>query len=176
MELYNNPANLFVAGFIGSPGMNFLPATFDGDVAHLPMVDVRLPHELRERIGRVDGRNLIAGVRPEDFEDAAAVGSELRPQGTTFNADLDLVEAMGAEYYAHFGVGARGLTSSDLQDLRQDTTGGEEDTATTTETVVVARLSPMSKARAGQRSELWIDATKLHFFDADSGESLTHKS
>jgi multiple sugar transport system ATP-binding protein len=175
MELYNNPANLFVAGFIGSPGMNFLPATVDGDVAHLPMVDVRLPQELRERIGRVDERNLIAGVRPEDFEDAAAVGSELRPQGTTFTADLDLVEAMGAEYYAHFGVRARGLDSSDLQDLRQDTTGGEEDTAATTETVVVARLSPMSKARAGQRSELWVDATKLHFFDGDSGESLTHK-
>ena len=52
MELYNNPANLFVAGFIGSPGMNFLPVTIEGDVAHLPMVDVRLPQDLRERIGR----------------------------------------------------------------------------------------------------------------------------
>jgi multiple sugar transport system ATP-binding protein len=174
MELYNNPANLFVAGFIGSPGMNFLPATVEGDIVHLPMVDVRLPQELRERIGRQDGRNLIAGIRPEDFEDAAAVSSELRPHGTTFTAELDLVEAMGAEYYAHFGVGTSRLDSSDLDDLRQDTTGGEEDTAATTETVVVARLNPMSKARAGQSSELWVDATRMHFFDADSGESLTH--
>ena len=54
MELYNNPANLFVAGFIGSPGMNFLPATLDGDTAKLPMVSVKLPQEVRERIGRVD--------------------------------------------------------------------------------------------------------------------------
>src|SRR3982751_4098111 len=65
MELYNNPKNLFVAGFIGSPGMNFLPAKIEGDVAKLPMVDIKLPQELRERVGRAEGKNLIAGVRPE---------------------------------------------------------------------------------------------------------------
>jgi multiple sugar transport system ATP-binding protein len=175
MELYNNPANLFVAGFIGSPGMNFLPVTIEGDVAHLPMVDVRLPQALRERIGRADARNLIAGIRPEDFEDAAAVSAEQRPDGQTFAVDLDLVEAMGAEYYAHFSVGGGALASADLDDLRDDTTGGEEGLPGG-ETTVVARLSPMSKARANQRSELWVDLTKLQFFDADSGESLTYKS
>jgi multiple sugar transport system ATP-binding protein len=174
MELYNNPRNLFVAGFIGSPGMNFLPATVDGDVAHLPMVDVTLPQELRERIGRVDGRNLIAGIRPEDFEDFTAVAAEQRADGTTFTVPLDLVEAMGAEYYAHFSVGGGSLSSADLDDLTADTTGGEA-TLPTGETVVVARLAPTSKARAGQPSELWVDVTKLHFFDADSGESLTYK-
>jgi multiple sugar transport system ATP-binding protein len=174
MELYNNPANLFVAGFIGSPGMNFLPVTIEGDVAHLPMVDVRLPQALRERIGRQDGRNLIAGIRPEDFEDAAAVSAEQRPDGQTFAVDLDLVEAMGAEYYAHFSVGGGALASADLDDLRDDTTGGEEGLPSG-ETTVVARLSPMSKARANQRAELWVDLTKLQFFDADSGESLTYK-
>jgi multiple sugar transport system ATP-binding protein len=174
MELYNNPANLFVAGFIGSPGMNFLPATLEGDVAKLPMVDIRLPQELRERLGRADGRNLIAGIRPEDFEDAHAVSAEQRPQGTTFNTELDLVEAMGSEYYAHFGVSGRQLESSDLEDLVKDV-GGEQETTSSGETVVVARLNPTSKARAGQTSEIWVDATKLHFFDADSGESLTHK-
>jgi multiple sugar transport system ATP-binding protein len=174
MELYNNPANLFVAGFIGSPGMNFLPATLEGDVVHLPMVDIRPPQELRERLGRAEGRNLIAGIRPEDFEDAAAVSAEQRPQGTTFNSELDLVEAMGSEYYAHFGVRAQQLESSDLDDLVKDA-GGEQETTAAGETVVVARLSPMSKARAGQTSELWVDATRLHFFDADSGESLTFK-
>jgi multiple sugar transport system ATP-binding protein len=174
MELYTNPANLFVAGFIGSPGMNFLPVTIEGDVAHLPMVDVRLPQDLRERIGRQDGRNLIAGIRPEDFEDAAAVSAEQRPDGQTFAVDLDLVEAMGAEYYAHFVVGGAEVTSSDLEDLRDDTTGGEQ-TLPSGQTTVVARLSPTSKARANQRAELWVDLTKLQFFDADSGESLTYK-
>jgi multiple sugar transport system ATP-binding protein len=175
MELYNNPANLFVAGFIGSPGMNFLPVTIEGDVAHLPMVDVRLPQDLRERIGRADGRNLIAGIRPEDFEDAAAVSAEQRPDGTTFAVDLDLVEAMGAEYYAHFAVGGGQAASADLDDVRDDATGGEQ-ALPSGQTTVVARLSPTSKARANQRSELWVDLTKLQFFDADSGESLTYKS
>jgi len=175
MELYNNPTNLFVAGFIGSPGMNFLPATLDGDVARLPMVDVRLPHELRERLGRVDGRNLIAGVRPEDFEDAHVVSSEVRPQGTTFNTTLDLVEAMGSEYYAHFGVGGDQMASSDhLDDLVKDA-GGEQETTSEGQAVVVARLNPTSKARAGESAEIWVDATKMHFFDADSGRALSSK-
>jgi multiple sugar transport system ATP-binding protein len=174
MELYNNPANLFVAGFIGSPGMNFLPAKLEGDVAHLPMVDIRLPQELRERLGRADGRNLIAGVRPEDFEDLEQVSAEQRPQGTTFTVEMDLVEAMGSEYYAHFGVSAQQLASSDLDDLVKDA-GGEQETTAEGESVVVARLSPQSKARACEKTELWIDATRLHFFDADTGESLTYR-
>jgi multiple sugar transport system ATP-binding protein len=174
MELYNNPANLFVAGFIGSPGMNFLPATVDGDVARLPMVDIRLPQELSERLGRVDGRNLIAGIRPEDFEDSHAVSSEMSPHGTTFNTTLDLVEAMGSEYYAHFGVGGEQMASSDLDDLVKDA-GGEQETTSSGEAVIVARLNPTSRARAGEPAEIWVDATKLHFFDADSGESLTFK-
>jgi multiple sugar transport system ATP-binding protein len=175
MELYNNPANLFVAGFIGSPGMNFLPAKLEGDVAHLPMVDIRLPQELRERLGRADGRNLIAGVRPEDFEDLEQVSAEQRPHGTTFTVEMDLVEAMGSEYYAHFGVSAQQLASSDLEDLVKDA-GGEQETTAEGESVVVARLSPQSKARACEKTELWIDATRLHFFDADTGESLTYRA
>jgi multiple sugar transport system ATP-binding protein len=175
MELYNNPANLFVAGFIGSPGMNFLPAKLEGDVAHLPMVDIRLPQELRERLGRADGRNLIAGVRPEDFEDMEQVSAEQRPQGTTFTVEMDLVEAMGSEYYAHFGVSGQQLASSDLEDLVKDA-GGEQETTAEGESVVVARLSPQSKARACEKTELWVDATRLHFFDADTGESLTYRA
>jgi multiple sugar transport system ATP-binding protein len=175
MELYNNPTNLFVAGFIGSPGMNFMPATIGDGVARLPMVDVALPQDVLERIGRRGAeRQLIAGIRPEDFEDAAYVDSEVRERGTKFQAKLDLVEAMGAEFYAHFGVEAEQLKSSDLAELRQDA-GGVEERSDSGETVVVARLHPESSARTGQPAELWIDATKLHFFDADSGEALTHK-
>jgi len=176
MELYNNPINLFVAGFIGSPGMNFMPATIEDGTAHLPMVDVPLPQEIRDRIGRRGtGRKLIAGVRPEDFEDATKVANEVRGRGQTFGANLDLVEAMGAEYYAHFGVNAGGrLRSADLQELRQDA-GGVEQRSDSGDTVVVARLHPESSARSGAPAELWLDATKLHFFDADSGEALTYR-
>jgi multiple sugar transport system ATP-binding protein len=173
MELYTNPTNLFVAGFIGSPGMNFMPARIESDVAHLPMVDVPLPQDVRERIGDRANGNLIAGIRPEDFEDATKVNSEARARGTTFRTRLDLVEAMGAEYYAHFGVDAERLRASELQELRDDA-GGVEQKSDSGGTVVVARLHPESRARSGEPAELWLDAKKLHFF-AESGEALTHK-
>ncbi|HZI91230.1 MAG TPA: sn-glycerol-3-phosphate ABC transporter ATP-binding protein UgpC, partial [Thermoleophilaceae bacterium] len=74
MELYNTPKNLFVAGFIGSPAMNFMPATLEGDTLKLPMVDVKLPDELRGAASDGgEGKQLIAGVRPEDFEDSGLV-------------------------------------------------------------------------------------------------------
>src|SRR3569832_999401 len=65
MELYNQPVNLFVAGFIGSPAMNFMPASVDGDTVKLPFGDVRLPSELHDRVRDAHGRQLIAGIRPE---------------------------------------------------------------------------------------------------------------
>ncbi|HEY1517082.1 MAG TPA: sn-glycerol-3-phosphate ABC transporter ATP-binding protein UgpC [Solirubrobacteraceae bacterium] len=173
MELYNNPANLFVAGFIGSPGMNFMPATLTNGSVHLPMADVTLPEEVRERLGRQpDGRRVIAGIRPEDFEDATRVEAENRPRGTTFKAKLDLVEAMGAEYYAHFGITAKLVQSEELQELRDDA-GGVSELTDSGDTVLVARLSPQSRARSGEEAELWLDATKMHFFDEQSGEALT---
>src|SRR4051812_20594422 len=102
MELYNEPANLFVAGFIGSPAMNFMPARVEGDKVHLPMGHVTLPERLRERIGRVEsGKPLIAGIRPESFEEASSVGAEA-DHGLRFRARIEVLEAMGSEFYAHF--------------------------------------------------------------------------
>src|SRR5215218_8452134 len=98
-ELYDDPTNLFVAGFIGSPAMNFMPASVDGDVVKLPMGDVRLPQEAREAVSHMGGRQLIAGIRPENFEDAAVVPDDQRQRGSTFRARIDVVESMGSELY-----------------------------------------------------------------------------
>src|SRR5881227_2984545 len=76
-ELYDNPVNLFVAGFIGSPAMNFMPATVEGDFVKLPMVDAPLDSKTREALS--GATTLIAGVRPENFEDAALVGADRKP-------------------------------------------------------------------------------------------------
>src|SRR5215218_9176894 len=73
-ELYDNPRNLFVAGFIGSPAMNFMPAQLDGDRAKLPIGEVQVPPERHGAGGSDAGRQVIAGIRPESFEDAALVG------------------------------------------------------------------------------------------------------
>jgi multiple sugar transport system ATP-binding protein len=174
MELYNNPQNLFVAGFIGSPGMNFLPATIDGDKAKLPMVTVTLPQEVRERIGRIDGnKKVIAGIRPEDFEDAERVTAEARGRGTTFKTKFDLVEAMGAEFYVHFGVKADAMQAGAHMEALMEDQGGIAESGDEGEAVVVARLDSESRAKAGEQTEVWLDASKMHFFDADSGRALS---
>jgi multiple sugar transport system ATP-binding protein len=176
MELYNNPQNLFVAGFIGSPGMNFLPATIDGDTAKLPMVSVKLPQEIRERIGRVEsGKKLIAGIRPEDFEDASQVPAETRGRGTTFNTTFDLVEAMGAEFYVHFGVKADQMQGSAHMEALMEDQGGIAESGDEGEAVIVARLDAESRARTGEQTEVWLDVSKMHFFDADTGQALSSK-
>jgi multiple sugar transport system ATP-binding protein len=175
MELYNTPKNLFVAGFIGSPGMNFLPATIVDGVAKLPMVSVPLPQEVRDRVGRIDPKKkLIAGIRPEDFEDVAMVADDVRGRGTTFKARFDLVEAMGAEYYVHFGVKADAMQSSSQMEALLEDQGGVSEVTDEGDTVVVARLDAESNVKVGQQTEVWLDASKMHFFDADSGESLNH--
>jgi multiple sugar transport system ATP-binding protein len=175
MELYDNPANLFVAGFIGSPGMNFVPATITDETVHLPMVDVPLAQEIRERLGRTNGgTKLIAGIRPEDFEDATRVEADIRDRGTTFRATLNLVEAMGAEFYAHFGVDAQQVQTGGQNDLTEET-GNVAELTDGGDTVLVARLSAKSAARTGEETDLWIDGTKLHFFDADTGQALTYR-
>ena len=144
MELYDNPTNLFVAGFIGSPGMNFMPASTTDGTVHLPMVDVPLPQEVRERLGRqADGRNLIAGIRPEDFEDAARVERDTATAGSPSDRSSTLVEAMGAEFYAHFGIGAQPVQSDELAELRDDA-GGVAEMTDSGGIMAVARLSPQS--------------------------------
>jgi multiple sugar transport system ATP-binding protein len=171
MELYNNPKNLFVAGFIGSPAMNFMPATVEGDTVKLPMVELRLPQELRERVGSASG-TLIAGVRPESFEDVSLVG-DARDRGATFKATIDLVESMGSELYAHFSVTTdQTVQSKELEELAADS-GASEVPSSGSEGRIVARLDAASKAQEGQETELWVDAQHLHLFEAESGRSLT---
>ena len=171
LELYNHPKNLFVAGFIGSPAMNFLSARIEGDTLHLPMVDVPLAGELRQACSR--GNTLIAGIRPEHFEDVTLVGDE-RDRGVSFTAKIDVVESMGSELYAYFSVEDEGKVSSDaLDELARDAGAEEIQEAGGGGTTVVARLSPESGAQARQETELWLDPSKIQIFDADGGACLT---
>ena len=167
-ELYEEPVNLFVAGFIGSPAMNFVPARIDGNTIVLPMVEAPLPEDLR---ARVDGKQeLIAGIRPEHFEDASLVG-DARDHGAVFTTRIDVVEWMGAELYAHFAIERQGIESEELAELAAAAgttdvpSAGEEDR-------VVARLDSASKAREGQDVELWVDVSKLMLFDLETGRNL----
>src|SRR5688572_4951373 len=102
-ELYSDPENLFVAGFIGSPAMNFMSATLEGGRVKLPFGEVPLEGDLQGAAGSRSGA-VIAGIRPESFEDSSLVG-DAKSRGTTFRAKIDLVESMGSEQYAYFKLG-----------------------------------------------------------------------
>jgi multiple sugar transport system ATP-binding protein len=171
-ELYGQPNNLFVAGFIGSPSMNFLAGEIHGDTVHLPIGDVKIPDELRHRLESGPGgarQGIVAGLRPEHFEDAALVAD--RSKGTVFKTKIDVLESMGSEYYAYFVVASEQVSSSELAELAQDI--GSADLPRTQGGVqVTARLGAESQVQQGQEAELWFDSKHLQLFDAESGRSL----
>ncbi|HEX8855334.1 MAG TPA: sn-glycerol-3-phosphate ABC transporter ATP-binding protein UgpC [Thermoleophilaceae bacterium] len=169
-ELYERPVNLFVAGFIGSPSMNFLPGVVEGDRVRLPMVEVPIPEDLRGKLR--DGQEVFVGVRPEDIEDAAVVGEEKRHHGVVFRTKIELLESMGAELYAHFSLGGdAGVEHEHLRELAAD--AGTSDVPSESDRgLAVARLDASANVPVGREAELWLDTTKLHFFDPESGRSL----
>jgi multiple sugar transport system ATP-binding protein len=170
-ELYGRPKNLFVAGFIGSPSMNFLGGELDGDNVRLPIGDLRIPDTLRGRLesGPGGGRGgVIVGLRPEDFEDASLVGD--RSKGITFKTKIDVLESMGSEYYAYFNLESERVSSRELDELAHD--AGAADLPTQEGSQVVARLEAASQVRQGQEAELWFNSEHLHLFDPESGKSL----
>ena len=120
LELYNHPTNLFVAGFIGSPAMNFMAAQVEGDTLHLPMVDVPLTDELKERMhaGAAARCSRASGPSTSRTPRWSATSAS---RGVTFKATIDVVESMGSELYAYFSVEERERVESDaLAELAQD--------------------------------------------------------
>ena len=167
--LYNEPANLFVAGFIGSPAMNLLPAHMeDSGHIHLPMTSFAVPGSMKERLRGRSSERLVAGIRPEHFEDASLVPDEARDHGTTFSAKIEVIEWMGSELYAYFSVDP-GDDRQELRDMAEDL--GTIDFANEG-AQVVARLDANSDAAEGQELELWLDMDRVHLFDAKDGTNL----
>jgi len=169
-ELYEQPRNLFVAGFIGSPAMNFLPATRENGQLRTPLGDLELPAEVRAKVDQAGaGRNLIMGLRPEHFEDAALVGDK-KPQGLTFSASVEVLESLGADKYVYFHLQGARASARELEELAAD--AGATDVPGGADQVV-ARLDAASRAREGEQLELWFDARKLHLFNPENGAHLT---
>jgi multiple sugar transport system ATP-binding protein len=169
-ELYERPRNLFVAGFIGSPAMNFLPVTVEDGRLLTPLGEVALPAEARAKIERAGaGRELIMGLRPEHFEDAALVDGK-RDLGLTFPATIDVLESLGADKYAYFRVQGARATAQELEELAAD--AGASDVPDVADQVV-ARLDAASRAHEGETLRLWVDTRKLHLFNPDNGAHLT---
>jgi multiple sugar transport system ATP-binding protein len=168
-RLYEEPANLFVAGFIGSPPMNLLPARMSADGLALPFGDVTLADELRARLspGATAGE-VVVGIRPEAFGDAA-LGGEVH--GLRFDTRIDVVEEMGSEVYAYFDVPCPVELPADLLDTVER---GDEAELGERGNVrqVVARLPIASAVAVGENATLTMDPTGLKLFDPYTGANL----
>ncbi|HEX7299069.1 MAG TPA: sn-glycerol-3-phosphate ABC transporter ATP-binding protein UgpC [Solirubrobacteraceae bacterium] len=171
-ELYDQPRNLFVAGFIGSPAMNFFGGQLESDAIRTPMGAIPLHDELRRNLQQHGSaaRSVIVGIRPEDFEDArfAPEGHD----GWTFDAAIELTESMGSEIYAHFDFEGGGVETEELRELQEDA-GTADVPQSGTSGHAVARVDAGSDVRPGSRTRLWLDTRKLHVFDPSDGASMT---
>jgi multiple sugar transport system ATP-binding protein len=165
-ELYERPANLFVAGFIGSPAMNFFPATLTPIGLTLPFGEVTLTPEVQEVIAQhPKPENVIVGVRPEHLQDAALIDGYQRIRALVFEVKVDLVESLGADKYVYFTTASGAVHSAQLDELVAESELPENQ--------FVARVPAESKTAIGQSFELAFDTSKLAAFDADSGVNLT---
>ena len=176
-ELYESPANLFVASFIGSPPMNLYEGTLsdpaDGLVLSLGSLRLALPSDLaHRRPGLVagEGRKLVVGIRPEHL--TVAEGADADGE-TTLPARVELVEALGNESLVHFSTDARRVRNRGgawTPDEAAAHASGEIASASAAEGV--ARVDPFVRVGAGERIALAVDVRRLHFFDAQTGDTI----
>jgi multiple sugar transport system ATP-binding protein len=169
-RLYDHPDNLFVAGFIGSPAMNFVEAELSEGRLRSPFGDITLTdHQRRALESAHPDRAVILGIRPENFEDASLVSDRDRDHGITFTTKIDVIESLGSDIFAHFTLKQGQVSASELSELAEDSgtstalAGGQE---------VVARLNAESRIKEEEQATLWLDTSKIHLFDQRDGSSL----
>ncbi len=159
-RLYEQPRDLFVAGFIGSPAMNLVDARIEGD--HIAFGEFRLPLDSGRRPG-TSGR-VVLGMRPETFEDAAYASSEL----PVIDVEVVVLEDLGADAHVFF----RADTTRVATEVTEGEAAGAPDLVTDRGALLNARVDPRTSARVGGSMRLAVDPTRFHFFDHESGASL----
>ncbi len=164
-DLYDRPSNVFVAAFIGSPSMNLYDCRLDqnGDGGTLRLGSQTLAigaeaFQARPALRNYVGKNLVAGIRPEDFEDAAIVPDV--PADRRINAKVSLIEALGSELMVHFAVDASAVDSGDPDAPDQLPGDGQAN--------AVGRFSPRSRVRMRETAEIAVSTENMHFFDSDT--------
>jgi multiple sugar transport system ATP-binding protein len=176
--LYDKPVNLFVAGFMGSPAMNFVSAELARETGpSVTFAGYRLPLgagvlDARPGLSSYLGREVILGIRPADFEDASLADTDWARMGVTAN----VTEELGSEIHVIFALDAPPLQHPSISDA----VAGDDD-ADEAATVLAggkslwtARVAARSKVRPGQPIELAVNTSNLQFFDPDSGLSIGH--
>ena len=175
-QLYDYPTNLFVAGFIGSPSMNFAYGRVEGDGDQVKVVfgqdslvlDPALVKS-KQRLADYTGKEVVVGLRPEAFEVASMVqGSPT--EGRTITAHVDLLEQLGSAAYVHFTKPMPPVVTADIAELLEDE--GADTSLLGNETKFTARVNPDVNIYKGDDVELVVDTSKVHFFDKDTSEAI----
>jgi len=180
-ELFEHPNNLFVAGFIGSPSMNFATSSVaesdGGLVVNLGDQKLKIGEKdvaNRPALRKYVGKEIVLGIRPQDFEDPEyAQGSG---EGTRLKANIDLIEAVGTETMVHFRVNAPLAVTDDMKELAADLGGDEiaqlERKAKEGKNEFTGVLDPRSRLRKNEDVELAVDTSRLHFFDPETSQGI----
>ncbi|GHH35072.1 ABC transporter ATP-binding protein [Lentzea cavernae] len=176
-ELYDRPVNLFVAGFIGSPGMNLVSAKLSTDSdgrywVSLGSDALLLPESVlhqRPQLQQYVGGDVVVGIRPEDMEDTALADAR---EGEILHSVADLVEAMGSDVLVHFPVDVPPVVTDDTRELAKDAGTDDLPGVKGKGTVLVGRFSPRTRIYEGQPVAAWVDTSRLHFFDPATGSSI----
>jgi multiple sugar transport system ATP-binding protein len=180
-ELYTRPTNLFVGGFIGSPAMNMVEATLtirDGQwYVAFAGFEFRLPDEVRQSrpaLATFENRPLILGVRPEDIEDASIM-TGFDPTAR-MRVVTNLREETGSDVFLHFEIDAQPVVTEETKEVAADRDPGlaelNDEASSADRSRFVARVSPRTRAQAGEPVELTVETRHLHFFDPQTGDSI----
>jgi multiple sugar transport system ATP-binding protein len=180
-ELYDNPVNVFVGGFIGSPAMNMLESRIEriGDRLTAVLGETQIPLDdgmlaRHSALAAYEGREVVLGIRPEDLEDAALATDDDAPR---LKGRVDMREALGSEVIVHLSVDARQAVTEDVIELAEDV--GDDRAvvqlaagARPPDATLVGRFGPRTRVVEGDAVEVSLDRGALHFFEPQTGVAI----
>jgi multiple sugar transport system ATP-binding protein len=161
-HLYERPRDVFVAGFIGSPAMNLVDATIQGD--EVVFGQFRVPLDPDRRPQAAGARSVVLGMRPESFEDASFATRDL----PTIEADVVVLEELGSDAHVFFHVDAARITPEAIEAEGED----QAELVAEPGALLNARIDPRTAGRVGRSLRLVVDPARFHFFDPGTGASL----
>ena len=171
-EIYLYPKNIFVAGFIGSPSMNFVYATVKVSSKNITLSfggdSVKYNADKNKKLKEYDGKEIVLGIRPEAFEDLKYANT--KEFSEKLNVKVTLLEQLGSDSYIHFYKDIKPVQTEAIEEILADE--GEDISVLGDETKFIARVSPNSIVKEGEEITLAIDPSKLHYFDPDSGNAI----
>ena len=171
-EIYLHPKNIFVAGFIGSPSMNFVYANVKVSSKNITLSfgedSIKCSADENKKLKEFDGQEIVLGIRPEAFEDSQYANS--KEFSEKLNAKVTLLEQLGSDSYIHFYKDIKPVQTEAIEEILADE--GEDITVLGDNTKFIARVNPNSTVKEGSQITLAIDPSKLHYFDPSSGNAI----